>query len=97
MQLETTFTSTSTIKSVAAFLRSSLKEDIKAHKFILCSLSWDFSSIRMLNQHPDQAPPKREFRVSDPEIKGKSLHDLQLTPSSVLQVKFLDDSLDREW
>lgn len=52
-------------------------------------------ALYILIQYTDQSPPKREFRVSDPEIKGKSLFDLQLTPSSVLQVKFLDEGLNR--
>jgi tether containing UBX domain for GLUT4 len=96
MQLETTFASSDTIKSVAAFLRSSLKEDMKSNKFILCSLPLKLDWRAMLMQNADQSPPKREFRVSDPEIKGKTLFELQLAPSSVLQVRFLDDSIDRK-
>jgi hypothetical protein len=44
---------------------------------------------------PDQTPPRREFRVSDPEIRGKSLFDLRLSPSSVLYVKFVDEHINR--
>ncbi|OBZ72626.1 Tether containing UBX domain for GLUT4 [Grifola frondosa] len=41
-----------------------------------------------------QTPPKREFKVSDPEVRDLSLVDLQLAPSSVLMLKFEDDALN---
>jgi hypothetical protein len=94
MQLEKTFSSREGVKSVAAFLRSVLKEDMKAHKFILCMSA--VSQIHMVDTLSalDQTPPRREFRVSDPAIRGRSLYDLQLAPSSILYVKFLDDPIN---
>lgn len=39
-------------------------------------------------------PPKRELKVSDPNVRDLSLYDLQLTPSSVLLIKFIDEELN---
>ncbi|KZS99922.1 uncharacterized protein LAESUDRAFT_732758 [Laetiporus sulphureus 93-53] len=76
-QLEKTFLSTDKIRSVYAFVRGSLREDVKPIKFVLY-----------------QTPPKREFKVSDPQVRDVSLADLQLAPSSVLLLRFEDDSLN---
>ncbi|KAH9941348.1 hypothetical protein B0H21DRAFT_552613 [Amylocystis lapponica] len=76
-QLEKTFPSTDKIRSVYAFVRSSLREDVRPIKFVLY-----------------QTPPKREFKVSDPNVRDLSLLDLQLSPSSVLLLRFEDDSLN---
>lgn len=76
-QLEKTFPSTDKIRSVYAFVRGSLREDVKPIKFVLY-----------------QTPPKREFRVSDPAVRDLSLAELQLAPSSVLLLRFEDDSLN---
>jgi tether containing UBX domain for GLUT4 len=42
-------------------------------------------------------PPKREIKVSDPTVRDVSLYDLQLSPSSVLLIKFLDENLNRQY
>ncbi len=42
----------------------------------------------------DQAPPRREFKVSDPEVKNQTLAQLSLAPSSILMLSFLDDDLN---
>lgn len=76
-QLEKTFPSSDKIRAVYAFVRSSLREDVKPIKFVLY-----------------QTPPKRELKVSDPNVRDLSLFDLQLAPSSVLHLKFEDDSLN---
>ncbi|EMD33313.1 hypothetical protein CERSUDRAFT_160206 [Gelatoporia subvermispora B] len=76
-QLEKTFPSTDKIKAVYAFVRGSLREDVKPIKFVLY-----------------QTPPKREFKVSDPTVRDLSLVDLQLAPSSMLLLRFEDDSLN---
>jgi len=39
------------------------------------------------------SPPRRDLKVSDPEIKDKSLFELRLTPQSNLFFRFLDDSI----
>jgi hypothetical protein len=44
----------------------------------------------------DQSPPKRELKVSDAAVRDLSLYDLQLSPSSVLHIKFFDETLNRE-
>ena len=43
----------------------------------------------------DQTPPPRELKVSDPKVRDLSLLQLQLVPTAVLHVKFLDESLNR--
>lgn len=76
-QLEKTFPSTDKIRSVYAFVRNSLREDVKPIKFVLY-----------------QTPPKRELKVSDPKVRDLSLFQLQLSPASVLHLKFEDDALN---
>ncbi|THH09746.1 hypothetical protein EW146_g8596 [Bondarzewia mesenterica] len=75
-QLEKTFPSTDKIRSVYAFVRGSLKEEVKPIKFILYQ------------------PPKRDLKVSDPTVRDLSLAELQLAPSSVLLLRFEDESLN---
>jgi len=43
----------------------------------------------------DQTPPPRELKVSDPKVRDLSLLQLQLVPTAVLHVKFLDISFNR--
>ncbi|KAH0587324.1 hypothetical protein H2248_006124 [Termitomyces sp. 'cryptogamus'] len=76
-QLERTFPSTDKIRSVYAFVRNSLREDVKPIKFILY-----------------QSPPKRDLKVSDPQVRDLDLAQLQLAPSSVLLLRFEDESLN---
>ncbi|KAK7051070.1 hypothetical protein VNI00_005182 [Paramarasmius palmivorus] len=75
-QLEKTFPSTDKIKSVYAFVRNSLREDVKPIKFILYQ------------------PPRRDLKVSDVKVKNLSLVELQLAPSSVLLLRFEEESLN---
>ncbi|KAJ8072578.1 hypothetical protein PM082_016137 [Marasmius tenuissimus] len=75
-QLEKVFPSTDKIKSIYAFVRNSLREDVKPIKFILYQ------------------PPRRDLKVSDVTVKNLSLVDLQLAPSSVLLLRFEDESLN---
>ncbi|KAF8656874.1 hypothetical protein AX16_002420 [Volvariella volvacea WC 439] len=76
-QLEKTFPSTNKIRSVYAFVRSCLREDVKPIKFILY-----------------QTPPKRDLKVSDPNVRHLTLSELHLAPSSILWLRFEDDSLN---
>ncbi|KAF9000742.1 hypothetical protein BDQ17DRAFT_1307839 [Cyathus striatus] len=76
-QLEKVFPSTDKIRSVYAFVRGCLREDVKPIKFILY-----------------QSPPKRDLKVSDPEVRDLSLAQLQLAPSSILLLRFEDESLN---
>ncbi|KAG1781783.1 hypothetical protein EV702DRAFT_1073405 [Suillus placidus] len=76
-QLEKSFPSTDKIRSVYAFVRSSLRDDVKSIKFILY-----------------QSPPKRDLKVSDPDVRDLSLAQLQLAPSSILLLRFEDESLN---
>jgi tether containing UBX domain for GLUT4 len=77
-QLEKSFSSTDKIRAVYAFVRSSLRDDVKHIKFILY-----------------QSPPKRDLKVSDPNVRDLNLSALQLSPSSVLLLRFEDESLNR--
>ncbi|KAF8076226.1 hypothetical protein FPV67DRAFT_1470889 [Lyophyllum atratum] len=76
-QLERTFPSTDKIRAVYAFVRNSLRDDVKPIKFILY-----------------QSPPKRDLKVSDPQVRDLNLAELQLSPSSVLLLRFEDESLN---
>jgi hypothetical protein len=42
----------------------------------------------------DQSPPKRDLLVSDPNVRDLSLVELQLSPSSILLLRFTDESLN---
>lgn len=44
----------------------------------------------------DQTPPKRELKVSDPNVRDLSLAELQLAPSSVLLLQFEKAELNGE-
>jgi len=77
-QLEKTFPSGDKIRSVYAFVRDALREDVKPIKFVLSS-----------------NPPPRDLKVSDPAVRDLTLAELELAPSSVLLLRFLDDSLNR--
>ncbi|EIW84180.1 hypothetical protein CONPUDRAFT_119806 [Coniophora puteana RWD-64-598 SS2] len=76
-QLEKVFPSTDKIRSIYAFVRSSLRDDVKPIKFILY-----------------QTPPKRDLRVSDPNVRDLTLAQLQLAPSSILMLRFEDEHLN---
>ncbi|KAG6369395.1 hypothetical protein JVT61DRAFT_14927 [Boletus reticuloceps] len=77
-QLEKAFPSSEKIRSVYAFVRASLRDDVKPIKFILY-----------------QSPPKRDLKVSDPKVRDLTLAELQLAPSSVLLLRFEDESLNK--
>lgn len=69
---------------------------MKPIKFILCSCIWRFGTGFGFNIHSfiDQSPPKRDLLVSDPNVRNLSLVELQLAPSSVLLLRFTDESLN---
>lgn len=92
--METSFLSTDKIRSVYAFVRNSLRDDIKPNKFVLCMWIFTVSSLRVFNTSVDQTPPRRELKVSDPKVRDLTLFQLQLAPSSVLLLSFLDESLN---
>ncbi|KAK0235692.1 hypothetical protein EDD85DRAFT_791147 [Armillaria nabsnona] len=75
-QLEKVFPSTDKIRSVYAFVRGLLREDVKPIKFILYQA------------------PNRDLKVSDLKVRDLTLAQLQLAPSSVLLIRFEDDSLN---
>ncbi|KAJ7591078.1 hypothetical protein C8J56DRAFT_934633 [Mycena floridula] len=75
-QLEKIFPSTVKIRSVYAFVRSSLREDVKPIKFILYQ------------------PPRRDLKVSDDKVRNLTLSELQLSPASVLLLRFEDETLN---
>ncbi|KAL5485767.1 hypothetical protein ACEPAI_6808 [Sanghuangporus weigelae] len=41
-----------------------------------------------------ETPPRRDLKVSDPNVKDKTLFDLHLAPRSILHFRFLDDSVE---
>jgi hypothetical protein len=96
-QLERVFPSTDKILSIYAFVRGCLREDVKPIKFILCEV---FAPLRCQtyltpSSFPqDQSPPKRDLKVSDPKVRDLTLAELQLSPSSVLLLRFEDETLN---
>ena len=50
---------------------------------------FDLSCYFFLDQ-----PPKRDLKVSDPKVRDLTLFELQLAPSSVLLLRFEDESLN---
>ncbi|KAJ7243712.1 hypothetical protein C8J57DRAFT_1083585 [Mycena rebaudengoi] len=80
-QLERVFPSAAKIRAVYAFVRGVLREDVREQ-----------GGKFLLYQ-----PPKRELRVSDPAVRDLSLAQLDLAPSSVLLVRWLDVGLGEGW
>ena len=94
-QLEKSFPSTDKIRSVYAFVRGLLREDVQAIKFILCTRIYSPSLLSVTDiKFLAQSPPKRDLKVSDPNVKNLSLAELQLAPSSVLLLRFEVESLN---
>ncbi|KAL4075007.1 hypothetical protein V8B97DRAFT_1661787 [Scleroderma yunnanense] len=62
------------------------------YSFVRTSLRDDLKSADFILY---QSPPKRDFKLLDPKIQELSLAELQLAPSSVLLVRFEDESLNR--
>lgn len=67
-QLEKVFPSSSKIRAIYAFVRESLREDVKAIKFILCASLWHICALTCIhlslvwNSHvvsPNQQRPTR--------------------------------------
>ena len=94
-QLEKVFPSTDKIRSIYAFVRSALREDAKPVKFILCAYETCVVTCR-LTTAVDQLP-NRELKVSDLAVRDLSLSKLDLAPRAVLQLRFLDEALNREY
>jgi tether containing UBX domain for GLUT4 len=109
-QLEKVFPSSSKIRTIYAFVRDSLREDVKSVKFILCMyrrvglihpplypsglLVWN-SQICSPNLCIASNPPPRDLKVSDPTVRDLTLGELGLAPSSILHFRFVDDGLNR--
>jgi len=65
---------------------------IKAvYAFVLGLLRENVRSIKFILY---QTPPPRELKVSDPKVRDATLLQLQLVPTAVLYLKFLDESLN---
>ena len=98
-QLEKAFPSSSKIRAVYAFVRDSLREDVKPIKFVLCAFRSTFffcnqkKKLKKLLQASN--PPPRDLKVSDPDVRDLTLAELGLAPSSVLLLRFVDDELNR--
>lgn len=64
-------------------------DTIKAiYQFVRSSLMEDALSDKFILYQP----PKRELKVSDPNVKAKTLAELDLAPSSVLSINFQTDA-----
>jgi len=94
-QLEKTFPSTNKIRTIYAFVRSCLTDEVKPIKFILCTSSSNVASSNCSHRFLDQSPPKRDLKVSDPQVRDQTLYDLHLAPSSILLLRFEDESMNR--
>ncbi|GAA5962734.1 hypothetical protein JCM3765_006184 [Sporobolomyces pararoseus] len=60
---------------------------IHLYEFVKLALREDLRETPFLLY---QSPPRTEYTKGDPAFKGKSLIDLQFTPSTVLYIKFLE-------
>ncbi|GAA5891897.1 hypothetical protein JCM6882_007398 [Rhodosporidiobolus microsporus] len=78
-QLEGVFPSTDKLVHLYEFVRLALREDMEGRDG-----GW----------YLYQSPPRTEYRKSDPKWRGKSLMDLEFTPSSVLYIKFDEEALN---
>lgn len=58
-QLEKTFQSTDKIKSVYAFVRNSLREDVQSIKFVLCAFPHRYNYIRPYDRRRPDASETR--------------------------------------
>jgi len=67
-------------------------EKIKSvYAFVRNLLREDAKAIKFILY---QTPPPRELKVSDPKVRDLSLLQLQLVPTAVLHIKFIDESLN---
>ena len=102
-QLEKVFPSSSKIRTIYAFVRDSLREDVKPVKFILCMyqrVCLSVVSLELTSLFPEPIalasnPPPRDLKVSDPTVRDLTLGELGLAPSSILHFRFVDDGLNR--
>ncbi|KAI0297290.1 hypothetical protein B0F90DRAFT_1740778 [Multifurca ochricompacta] len=62
------------------------------YAFVLESLREDVKPIKFILS---SNPPPRDLKVSDPAVRDLTLAELGLAPSSVLLLRFVDDSLNR--
>ncbi|EJU04572.1 hypothetical protein DACRYDRAFT_75437 [Dacryopinax primogenitus] len=71
----------------------SSEEKIRSvYKFVRDCLTEEAKPIKFILYQP----PRQEYKVSDPEVRDKTLYDLHFSPSSVLLLTFTDDSLNRD-
>jgi hypothetical protein len=52
--------------------------------------------LRTSHKHTASNPPLRDLKVSDPNVRDLTLAELGLAPSSILHLRFVDDSLNGE-
>ncbi|GAA5938051.1 hypothetical protein JCM1841_000219 [Sporobolomyces salmonicolor] len=64
---------------------------VHLYEFVRLSLSDEARSVHFLLY---QSPPRTEYTKGDAKWKGKSLIELDFTPSSALYIKFEDDRLN---
>ncbi|GAA5834398.1 hypothetical protein JCM11251_007978 [Rhodosporidiobolus azoricus] len=61
---------------------------VHLYEFVRLALK---EEVRETGWYLYQSPPRTEYRKSDPKYRGKTLMDLEFTPSSVLYIKFEDE------
>ncbi|KAF8896500.1 hypothetical protein BD779DRAFT_590317 [Infundibulicybe gibba] len=61
------------------------------YAFVRGCLREDAKSIKFILY---QSPPKRDLKVSDPNVRNLSLAELQLAPSSILLLRFEEESMN---
>lgn len=94
-QLEGVLPSTDKLIAIYEFVKLALAPEHRARPFVLCSLlGLSLSRSQLTFSSADQTPPRREFIKGDPQYRGKTLMDLQFTPSSVFYIKFADEALN---
>ncbi|TEB34443.1 hypothetical protein FA13DRAFT_1772389 [Coprinellus micaceus] len=65
----------------------------EVYKFVRGCLSEEGKKVKFIIY---QTPPKRDLKVSDPNVRDLTLYDLQLTPSSILFLRWEDEDLNHD-
>lgn len=76
---------------VCSFLPERRREADQIHSLYDLLTSYSFQPhINFTDQ-----PPKRDIKISDQQVRNLTLAELQLTPSSILLLRFEDEALNR--
>jgi hypothetical protein len=85
--------------------RTSSRSSLSCVRLFVCQLGYlrpPRGRLKFIEAHGTYAvlhiasiPPPRDLKVSDPAVRDLTLAELGLSPSSILHLRFVDDSLNR--